>query len=96
VLRRGKVIALGTVDEFRGRARQHVEIWFVDEPPMAALSALSDLKNLAVESRRVTATLSGSIQPLLEVLARHRVASMLIEEPDLEEAFVELYREPGQ
>ena len=39
VLRRGKVIASGTVDELRGRARQHVEIWFDDEPPAAELVA---------------------------------------------------------
>lgn len=96
VLRRGKVIAAGTVDELRGQARQHLEIWFNDEPPIGALSNLSDLHNLAVEGRRVTATLSGSIQPLLGVLARESVASMLVEEPDLEEAFLDLYREPDQ
>jgi hypothetical protein len=35
--------------------------------------------------------LSGPIQPLLEVLARHPVATMLVEEPDLEDAFLDLY-----
>jgi hypothetical protein len=44
-----------------------------------------------VDDHRFTATLSGSIQPLLGLLARHLVTSMLVEEPDLEEAFLDLY-----
>ena len=35
-----------------------------------------------LDDHRFTATLSGSIQPLLGQLARQRVSSMLIEEPD--------------
>ena len=94
VLRRGEVIASGTVDELRGQARQHVEIWFSEEAPTAELSALADLHDLIVDGRQVSATLTGSIQPLLTVLARHQVSSMLVEEPNLEDAFLELYREP--
>ena len=41
--------------------------------------------------QRFTATLSGPIGPLLSLLAQHKVASMLVEEPDLEEAFLDLY-----
>jgi len=51
--------------------------------------------DVRVDGRRVAASLCGPIQPLLRVLARHRVESMLVEEPDLEEAFMDLYREPA-
>jgi ABC-2 type transport system ATP-binding protein len=91
VLRAGKVVALGTVDELRGRARQRVDVWFVDSAPAEELAALPGLENQVVEGRRFAAVLSGPIQPLLEVLARNPVATMLIEEPDLEEAFLDLY-----
>jgi ABC-2 type transport system ATP-binding protein len=91
VLRAGKIVALGTVDELRGRARQRVDVWFVDAPPSEELSAVPGLEDQLVEGHRFAAVLSGSIQPLLEVLARHPVASMLVEEPDLEEAFLDLY-----
>jgi ABC-2 type transport system ATP-binding protein len=91
VLRAGKVVALGTVDELRGRARQRVDVWFVDSAPAEELAALPGLENQVVEGRRFAAVLSGPIQPLLEVLARNPVATMLIEEPDLEEAFHDLY-----
>jgi ABC-2 type transport system ATP-binding protein len=91
VVRAGKIVALGTVDELRGRARQRVDVWFVDLPPAEELSALPGLEDRLVEGHRFAAVLSGSIQPLLEVLARHPVVSMLVEEPDLEEAFLDLY-----
>jgi ABC-2 type transport system ATP-binding protein len=91
VLRAGKIVALGTVDELRGQARQRVDVWFVDTAPAEDLAAVPGLENQVVEGRRFAAVLSGPIQPLLEVLARHPVATMLVEEPDLEEAFLDLY-----
>jgi len=91
LLRGGKIVALGTVEELRGRARQRVDVWFVDTPPIAELATVPGLEDQLVDGHRVAAVLSGPIQPLLEVLARHAVATMLIQEPDLEEAFLDLY-----
>ncbi len=91
VLRAGKVVAEGTVAELRGRARQRIEVWFEGEAPAAALRSLPGVVDPLVDEHRFTATLSGSIQPLLDLLARHHVTSMLVEEPDLEEAFLDLY-----
>ena len=92
VLRAGKIVAIGTVDELRGRARQRVDVWFADDPPRVELEALAGLEHRLIEGRRFAAIVNGPIQPLLEVLARHRVVSMLIEEPDLEDAFLDLYQ----
>lgn len=91
VLRSGKVVFEGSVSSLRGRARQHVEVWFADTPPEAELEPLDGLVERHVTGRHLTATLAGPIQPLLEVLARYPVVSMVVEEPDLEEAFIELY-----
>ncbi len=93
VLRTGKVVAVGTVEELRGRARQRVEVWFANDPPASDLAGLPGLADASVDDHRLSAVLSGPIQPLLEVLARHEVVSMLVEEPDLEDAFLDLYAE---
>jgi ABC-2 type transport system ATP-binding protein len=93
VLRAGKVVAQGTIAELRGRARQRVEVWFEDDPPKDALEALPGIVNPIIDDHRFTATLSGAIQPLLGLLTSERVTSMLVEEPDLEEAFLDLYDE---
>jgi len=91
VLKDGRIAVIGTVDELRGRARQRVDVWFVDDPPSAELESVPGFENRLIDGRHFAAVLTGPIQPLLEILARHRVTTMLIEEPDLEEAFLDLY-----
>jgi ABC-2 type transport system ATP-binding protein len=91
VLRAGKIVAVGAVDELQGRARQRVEAWFAGEPPAAELAGLADLSAQLIDGRRFTAVLAGPVQPLLEVLGRHPVQSLVLEEPDLEETFLDLY-----
>jgi ABC-2 type transport system ATP-binding protein len=91
VLRAGQIVALGTVDELRGRARQRVEVWFVGDPPAIELDGLPGLDGPITDGRRFTAVVSGPIQPLLEVLGRYPVQSLVVEEPDLEETFLGLY-----
>ncbi|HET9681590.1 MAG TPA: ABC transporter ATP-binding protein [Candidatus Limnocylindrales bacterium] len=94
VLRAGRVIAEGTVDELRRKARQRIEIWFEAAVP-ERLVEVPGLADAVIEDHRLTATLAGPIQPLLSALGGVPVASMLVEEPDLEDAFVDLYREPA-
>lgn len=92
VLRAGKIVAAGTVAEIRGLARQRVEVWFeADAPP--ALARIPGLAEPEVDGRRFTAILTGSARPLLEVLGTMSVNSIVIAEPDLEEAFLGLYQE---
>jgi ABC-2 type transport system ATP-binding protein len=91
VLRKGKVLALGSVEELRRRARQRVEVWFEGSPPAEELATLPGLLDATVDEHRFAAVLAGPIQPLLDVLARHPVVGLLVEEPDLEEAFLDLF-----
>jgi len=93
VLRAGKVVAQGTVDELRGQARQRVDVWFEGDAPGAELAAVPGIEDPLIEGHRFAAVVSGPIQPLLALLARHPVVSALIEEPDLEDAFLDLYGE---
>ena len=92
VLRSGRVVAQGTVDELRNRVRQRVEVWFDGEVP-AGLASVPGLADLAVEDHRFTAHLAGPVGPLLGFLAGQPVKGLLAEEPDLEEAFLDLYEE---
>ena len=47
-----------------------------------------------LEGRRLSATLSGPIDPVVAALARHRLSSLVLEEPNLEDAFLDLYGDP--
>jgi ABC-2 type transport system ATP-binding protein len=92
VLRSGKIVAQGTVGELRGRARQRVEVWFDGKVP-AGLGKIAGLADGREDDHHFTASLTGSVRPLLAFLAGKPVSAMLIEEPDLEDAFLDLYEE---
>jgi ABC-2 type transport system ATP-binding protein len=92
VLRAGKIVASGTVAEVRGLARQRVEIWFETDAP-EWLARLPGIGGPMVDGRHFTAVLTGSVRPLIDALGGQPISSMLIEEPDLEEAFLGLYEE---
>jgi ABC-2 type transport system ATP-binding protein len=89
-LRAGQVVMQGTVDELRRRASQRVEAWF-DGPIPAGLDRIPGLSDMTVEDRRFSASLTGSVKPLLAWLATAPVSGVLVEEPDLEEVFLRLY-----
>jgi ABC-2 type transport system ATP-binding protein len=91
VLRAGRIVTQGTVDELRGRARQRIEAWFAEDVDALDLRSIPGLEDVVVEDRRLAATLTGAVDPVLQVLARHRVTSLVLEEPNLEDAFLDLY-----
>ena len=82
-------MAQGTVDELRGRARQRIEVWFAEDVAGAELRGIPGLDAIVVDGRRLAATLSGPVDPVLAVLARHHLAGLVIEEPNLEDAFLD-------
>jgi ABC-2 type transport system ATP-binding protein len=95
VLRAGRIVAQGTVDELRGRARQRVEVWFAEDVEDLKRLAIPGLEDAVLDGKRLAATLSGPIDPVVAVLAQHRLASLVVEEPNLEDAFLDLYgRQP--
>jgi ABC-2 type transport system ATP-binding protein len=93
VLRAGRIVAQGTVDELRGRARQRIEVWFAEDVGDAEARSIPGLEDPVLEGRRLAATLSGPIDPVVAALARHRLVSLVVEEPNLEDAFLDLYGE---
>ncbi len=96
VLRAGKIVASGSVADMRARARQHVEVWFDGEAAPESLRALPGLNDVSVEDHRLSGVLSGPVRPLLRALGDLPVSNVLIEEPDLEEAFLDLYEEAAE
>jgi beta-exotoxin I transport system ATP-binding protein len=93
VIRRGRVVAKGAVDELRVAARQPFSVWFAGDPPVDELRALGGVAELEVRGQEVSGVVEGRPGPLLEVLGRHEIEHVLLPEPDLEDAFLRLYEE---
>jgi len=89
ILRTGRLVDQGTLQELRHLAAQTVEITFAGPAPR-----LPDLPGIRVASAGPNALrfeVSGSIDPLLAALDGHPVASLTSREPSLEEIFLHHY-----
>jgi ABC-2 type transport system ATP-binding protein len=93
VLRDGKLVALLSVEEARDASARSMVVDFGEDPPTEDLrSAGATIEHL--EGRRVVLRIGGEIEPILAILAAHRVTHLSFPEPSLEDAFNAFYRPP--
>src|ERR1039458_8205690 len=89
ILREGRLVDEGTLEELRHLAAQTVEVTFAGQAP-----ELPRLPGVHAESAGPNALrfeISGSVGPLIAALARHPVATLTSREPSLEEIFLHHY-----
>ncbi len=89
ILREGKLVDEGTLQELRHLAAQTVEVTFAGQAP-----TLPPLPGVQVQSAGPNALrfeVSGSVGPLIAALAEHPVATLTSREPSLEEIFIHHY-----
>ncbi|KAA8720254.1 ABC transporter ATP-binding protein [Corynebacterium spheniscorum] len=99
VLAQGSIVAEGDIASLRlsGIARLHAVVEAPGTPglltELEASAQLSDLRVDEVGERliEVSGLLRGEPDSVIKVLARHRIRSLTLEEPDLEESVLELY-----
>lgn len=92
VIRDGRVVVTGSLDDLRRQARQPFTAWFDGAVPEAALRSVRSVRDLEVlHGTEVRGTVEGDPAEFLAVLAEHGVAHLLMPEPDLEQAFLDYY-----
>ncbi len=91
IVRDGVMVAVETVETLRHKAVRRVEVRF-DEPVAAeAFAGLPDVVELVIEGAVLRCRLTGRPDAFVKAVARYGVASLTVEEPDLEEHFFEYY-----
>jgi len=94
ILRAGRLVDLGTLAEMRHLSALTVEADFDSTPP--DLSRVPGVTAVDVEGHHVRCQVTGSIAPLLSVLATAGVHHLISREPSLEELFLAHYGEAEQ
>ena len=84
------------VQRLRHRAGQLVRFEFDVAPPLAGFEALPELGDLQMEGATLTAVLRGSPDGLLKEAARHTVLRWSAQDRNLEELFMDHYRQPAE
>jgi ABC-2 type transport system ATP-binding protein len=93
ILREGRLVEIGTLAEMRHLSALTVEATFDGVPP--DLAGVTGVKRAVVDGRHVHLEVQGSIEPLVEALARTGVRELLSREPSLEELFLAQYGPDG-
>ncbi len=91
ILRSGKLVELGTLNEMRHLSAITVEATFDDVPP--DVSGIEGILDIRVAGHQLTCQVRGEIAPLLAVLSAARPKTLISREPSLEELFLSLYGE---
>lgn len=92
IIREGRLVTVGGVAELRERAVRRVEITFAGPVPEAQFASLPGVSALTVEGAVLRCLIAGSPDALVKAAARHTVTGLICEEPDLEELFMDYYR----
>jgi ABC-2 type transport system ATP-binding protein len=91
ILRAGKLVEEGTLDEMRHLSAVTVTATFKGDPPK--VEKLKGVSNVHISGHELTCQVQGPIDELLSVLAKHKPLTLLSREPSLEELFLALYGE---
>lgn len=89
LLRDGRLIETGTLDQMRHLSALTYQITFAGSPP--DLSAIENINGIRIEGNRLSCEVLGNPTPLLRFLANSDVTKLVSHEPSLEEIFLQHY-----
>jgi ABC-2 type transport system ATP-binding protein len=91
ILRAGKLVEVGTLEQMRHLSAVTVTATFKGTPP--SVKDVKSVTHVHVSGHELTCQVQGPIDELLSVLAKHKPQTLLSREPSLEELFLALYGE---
>lgn len=92
-IRRGHLIAVERMADLHEKSLRRVTLEFPEPVAAAAFDGVEGVHDAAAEGTTVTARYEGSMAPLLAVATAHGVLSLNTASVDLDEMFLEYYRE---
>ena len=96
IVRAGKIVDVDDVRALRERAGQNVLLRFAAPVDPADYTALPGMSDVVVDGNTLTCRLHGGPGALLAVAARHEVVRWQAHDRDLEELFMDFYRDTSQ
>jgi ABC-2 type transport system ATP-binding protein len=95
MVRSGSLVLVDEVASLNAKAPRRLELSFAHRAPLDAFRGLPGVRELSTEDNILFCTIEGSVDPLLKVASRFQVTNITSHEPDLEEIFLDYYRELG-
>src|SRR5829696_7868243 len=97
IIRGGRLAAVETTETLINKSFRHVVLTFAEDVDPKPFEALSGLRNLRSDGKRMYFTLYDNPDEMVKLAARHTLVNMEYERPSLEEVFLTYYeRENGE
>jgi ABC-2 type transport system ATP-binding protein len=94
VIREGRLVQVDAVETLRERSLRHVTITFAEPPDPAPFAALDGVRVEHADDHTLRlAAAEAAMDGVVKTAAQHRVVDLVSQPADLEEIFLELYRE---
>jgi ABC-2 type transport system ATP-binding protein len=97
IIREGRLVQVGSVDELRGIKRYEITVTFADNVPAEAFTALPGVEQVeALDSgRTLRVAVAGSPDAVIKAAAQHPIVNLTSNEPSLEDIFLRFYQGDG-
>ena len=92
IIREGRLVVVERVSDLREKTPRRVSVEFGDPVDLAGLRELPGVSDLERDGRRVSFRITGEIDPVIRVIARHTVIDLEFAHPTLEEIFLTYYQ----
>ena len=94
IIRRGRLVDVDAVDNLRERSLRHVTVTFPIAPDPAAFAGIDGVRVVeATGSALKLSSPESAMSALVKRIAEHDIVDLVSQPADLEEIFLELYRE---
>ncbi len=96
IIRAGRLAAIESVSEMKGRAYRKVKVALGDAVDAGAFASLLGVDSVSIDGNTLRLRVLGDINPLVEAIAKLDVRDLEVTAPSLEELFLEYYDEASE
>ena len=93
IIREGSLVLDEEVAALKAKALRQLEIHFAEPPPVEAFRDIPGVREVSVEGNDLKCSVVGSVDALIKAASRFEVVNISSHEPDLEDIFLDYYRE---
>jgi ABC-2 type transport system ATP-binding protein len=93
IIRHGRLVKVARLEELHEMHVRHVEVEFADGAQPDLVKSIPGVEDVQSNRHRVSFTVRGSIEPVVDALAGHHVVNLSSREPSLEEVFLTYYED---
>ena len=91
IIREGRIVRRGRVEDLRDLAHHQVELRFTGSVPVTEFESLPGVSEVRAEEHVLRLRVSGAITPVVRAAARYELLDFVSREPTLEETFLAEY-----